>query len=99
MVEVGIIISRVWLSGKAYRLPVKRYCVEVLGNALLVAVVVGGFAWWTYLPLVNAFANFILSMLLVLVFTGLMVYVLGLTRNERKFLRSAIKNRLRLIRK
>ena len=33
MVEVGIIISRVWLSGKTYQLPVKRYCVEVLGNA------------------------------------------------------------------
>ena len=33
VVEVGIIISRVWLSGKTYQLPVKRYCVEVLGNA------------------------------------------------------------------
>ena len=94
VVEVGIIISRVWLSGKTYQLPVKRYCVEVLGNALLVAAVTGIFAWWICLPLNNAFANFILSMLLVFLFAGLMVYVLGLTRNERKFLRTTIKNKL-----
>lgn len=96
VVEVGIIISRVWLSGKAYRLPVKRYCVEVLGNALLVATVAGVFAWRICLPLANAFANFILSMLLIFLFTGLMVYILGLTSDERKFLRSTIMNRLRL---
>ena len=60
----------------------------------LVAAVTGIFAWWICLPLNNAFANFILSMLLVFLFAGLMVYVLGLTRNERKFLRTTIKNKL-----
>ncbi len=99
MVEVVIIFSRVWLSGRAYQLPVKQYCMEVLGNALLVASVAGVFAWWIDLPLTNTLANFIVSILLILLFTGLVVYGLGLTGNEREFLRSVVRNRLRLLRK
>ena len=55
--EVGIIAARVWLSGKAYYLPVRRYCTEVLGNALLVATVAGVFAWWIHLPIVHGSAD------------------------------------------
>lgn len=72
---------------------------EVLGNALLVASVAGVFAWWIDLPLTNTLANFIVSILLILLFTGLVVYGLGLTGNEREFLRSVVRNRLRLLRK
>lgn len=86
VVEVGIVISRVWLSGKAYQLPVRRYCMEVLGNAFLVFAVAGAFAWWVRLPLANVFVNFVVVALLVLLFTGVVVYVLGLNRRERKFL-------------
>lgn len=96
VVEVGIIISRVCLSGKAYQLPIKQYCVEVLGNTLLVAIVAGTFAWWVYLPLSNPFASFVAIMLLVLFFTCFIVYILGLTNNERRFLQSTIKSRFHL---
>ena len=94
IIEVGIMVSRIWLSGKAYQLPVKRYCIEVLGNALVVSLVAGLFAWWIYLPIENAFANFISLVLLILVFTGTTVFVLGLTNNERFFLLATIKRRL-----
>ena len=96
VVEVGIVISRVWLSGKAYQLPVRRYCMEVLGNAFLVFAVAGAFAWWVRLPLANVFVNFVVVALLGLLFTGVVVYVLGLNRRERKFLLAIIKNRLYL---
>ena len=94
LVEVGIMASRVWLSGKAYMLPVRRYCVEVLGNAMLVSAVAGAFAWWVHLPIGNAFAHFVVTVLLVMLFTGLVIYILGLTRNERNFLLAAMKRRL-----
>lgn len=96
VVEVGIIITRVWLSGKAYRLPVKQYCMEVLGNALLVSAVAGIFTWWIHLPLTNVFVNFVAVVLLVLLFTGIVLYVLGLDCSERKFLLTAIRTRLHL---
>ena len=94
IIEVGIMVSRIWLSSKAYQLPVKRYCIEVLGNALVVSLVAGLFAWWIHLPIENAFANFISLVLLILVFTGTTVLVLGLTNNERFFLLATIKRRL-----
>ena len=96
VVEVGIIACRVWLSGKAYHLPVKRYCVEVLGNAFLVSVLAGTFAWWVHLPIANAFANFVAVVLLLLLFTGVIVYALGLTRGERQFLWATARRRLHL---
>ena len=94
--EVGIIAARVWLSGKAYLLPVRKYCVEVLGNALLVAAVAGAFAWWVHLPIVHALGRFVTLILLTLVFTSLTVYVLGLTRNERIFFQTVVKKRLHI---
>lgn len=96
VVEVGIIITRIWLSGKAYRLPVKQYCIKVLGNALLVSAVAGIFTWWIYLPLTNAFVNFVAMAFCVLLFTGMVVYALGLNYGERKFLLTIIRNRLHL---
>lgn len=96
VVEVGIMASRIWLSGKAYRLPVRRYCVEVLGNALIVSAVAGAFAWWFTLALDRSWLSFVTEMLVVLLFTGLVVYVLGLSGNERKYLLAAVKSRVRL---
>ena len=94
--EVGIIAARVWLSGKAYQLPVRRYCTEVLGNALLVATVAGVFAWWIHLPIIHALGRFVTLVVLTLVFTSLTVYVLGMTRNERIFFQTAVKKRLHI---
>ena len=96
VVEVGIIAARVWLSGKAYRLPVKQYCVEVLANACLVSTIIGVFARWIRLSLSQAWASFVAEVLAVFLFTGLVVYVLGLTRNERAFLLSTVRRRLHL---
>lgn len=83
VVEVGIMWSRIWLSGKAYRLPVKRYCIEVLVNAAVVATLSGVFAWWIQLPISHSFVHFVIVALLVLVFTGVMIYLFGLNRSER----------------
>ena len=96
LVEVGIIVARVWLSGKAYGLSVKRYCSDVLGNALLVSVVAGSFAWWVQLSIVHIFARFVALVLMTLAFTGLTVYMLGLTRGERNFLLAIMRKRLHL---
>ena len=93
-VEVGIIAVRVWLSGKAYQLPVKQYCVEVLANACMVSVITGVFAWWIEFPLSQIWTSFVAEVLVVFLFTSLIVYVLGLTRNERIFLLSTAKKRL-----
>lgn len=95
-VEVGIIAIRVCLSGRAYGLPVGRYCVDVLGRALLVSIVVGVFAWWIQLPVLYGLTRFVVLVLLTFAFTGLTVYVLGLTQGERKFLLATVKNRLHL---
>lgn len=94
-VEVGIIWCRVHLSAKAFSLPGKRYCVEVMGKAFMVAAVAGVFTYWLQLPVVNAFWNFVSVTLLTVLFTGAVVYGLGLTRGERQFLFSAVRNRLR----
>ena len=94
VVEIGIIAARVWLSGKAYHLPVKRYCIEVLGNAFVVSAMAGVFAWWIHLPLPQAWASFMGEVLVVFLFTGLVVCVLGLTRNERMFLFSTARKQL-----
>ena len=96
VVEVGIIAVRVWLSGKAYQLPIRRYCVEVLGNALLVSAIAGIFAWWIELPLSQAWASFVAEVLMVFLFTSMVVCVLGITRNERTFLLSTARKRLHL---
>ena len=94
VVEVGIIAVRVWLSGRAYRLPVRRYCVEVLGNALLVSAIAGVFAWWIELPLSQAWASFVAEVLMVFLFTSIVVCALGITRNERMFLFSTARKQL-----
>lgn len=94
-VEVGIIWYRIHLSAKAFSLPEKRYCIEVVGKAFMVAAVSGVFTYWIQLPVVNVFWNFAFVTLLTVLFTGVMIYGLGLTCGERQFLFSAVRNRLR----
>ena len=96
-VEVGIIWCRVHLSTKAFSLPGKRYCVEVMGKAFMVAAVAGVFTYWLQLPVVNAFWNFVSVMLLTVLFTGAVVYGLGLTRGERALFMSVAGKMLKKI--
>lgn len=83
IMEFAIIGCRIYLSSKAFNLPGKRYCIEVVGKAFMVATVSGVFTYWLQLPVVNAFCNFISVTLLTFLFTGVVTYGLGLTRSER----------------
>lgn len=93
VVEIGIMWSRIYLSGKAYGLPARRYCLEVIGKSGLVAIVSGIFAWWLQLPIVNTFVNFVTMSVLIILFAGTIVFVFGLSLAERRFLLTAIKRR------
>lgn len=96
IIEIAIMWSRIWLSSRTYKLSIRRYCVEVLGRILVVAVLTGGFAYWVWLPIENKLCNFLCVTLLLVVFTGLVIFVLGLTRNEQKLLYAALKNKLHI---
>lgn len=94
VVEIGIMWSRIYLSGKAYGLPARRYCLEVIGKAGLVAIVSGIFACWLQLPIENSFVNFITISFLIMLFAGAIIFVLGLNLAERRFFIATIKRRV-----
>lgn len=100
VVEVGIMLSRIWLSAKAYRLPAKRYCIDVLVNSAVVATLSGVFTWWIQLPISHAFVHFVTVTLTVIIFTGIMIYIFGLNRCERAVLVNGVTKILhKIIRK
>jgi len=86
LVEVGIMWSRIHLSSKAYGLPERKYCIEVIGKAGLVAVVTGLFAWLLELPIMPDWGNFLGVSALIVLFTAAGIYLLGLNQNERNIL-------------
>ena len=100
VIEVGIMWSRIYLSGKAYQLPVKRYCIDVLGNTAVVATLSGVFAWWIQLPISHPFVHFVTVVFTVIVFTGIMIYLFGLNRSERAlFVNALTKILYKIVRK
>lgn len=91
VVEIGIIWVRVYLSSKAYQLPVRRYCEEVFGKILVVAILAIAFTWWIELPIANEIVRFIVFSLFILLFTGADICFLGLNASERQYILSYIK--------
>lgn len=94
VVEIGIMWSRIWLSGKAYELSVKKYCVNVIGKVAIIAFVTGIFTYWISLPIENLFGRFIAVSIVVVLFTAVVIYVIGLSDSEKTFIFKQIKNRL-----
>lgn len=97
VVEVGIMWSRIWLSGKAYELPVKEYFIKVIGKVTIISVVTGIFTYWISLPIENLLVRFIAVSIVVMLFTAVIIYVIGLGNNEKTFIVKQIKNRLSVI--
>ena len=93
VVEIGIMWSRIYLSGKAYALPTRRYCLEVIGKAGVTALVSGIFTWWLNFSLSNDFIKFVIVTFFVMLFTCLIVGVIGLDSYERTYLLSVIRNK------
>ena len=95
LVEIGIIWSRIWLSGKAYQLPVWLYCRQVIGKLSIVTFITGFFTYWLYSPLKeNTFGHFILLSLFIILFATVIIYTLGLSTEERQFIITAVRKKL-----
>ena len=95
LVEIGIIWSRIWLSGKAYQLPVWLYCRQVIGKLSIVTFITGFFTYWLYSPLKeNTFDHFILLSLFIILFATVIIYTLGLSTEERQFIITAVRKKL-----
>lgn len=95
IVEIGIVWSRIWLSGKAYKLPIKYFLEKVFGRILLVALGTGAFAYWLRLSVGNELYDFLLVSVVIVLFTISSIYILGLSHDERSFLLINLKSRLR----
>lgn len=93
VVEIGIMWSRIQLSGKAYGLPVKKYYIEVIGRVGIVAAVAAFFAYFISLPIENLFGQFIAVSVVIVLFTAGVIYIIGLGNSERIFILRQIKNR------
>lgn len=93
-VEIGIMSCRIYFSAKSFSLSVKRYCTEVIGKALIVALVAGTFTYLIRFSISNLFVNFILVTLCVMLFSAVIIYMLGLTRGERTFVLSTVRNKI-----
>ena len=93
-VEIGIMACRIHFSAKSFSLSVKRYCIEVIGKALTVALVAGTFTYLIRFSIGNLFANFVLVTLCVTLFSAVIIYTLGLTRGERAFVLGTVRNRI-----
>ena len=96
VVEISIIACRIWLSNKAYHLPIKRYFREVLYNVFIVSLVAGTLVWWLQLPIKDPLTNFIIEELLALSISFLTVCILGLTLNERLLLAAMIRKVMKI---
>lgn len=96
VIEIGIIWSRVYLSFKAYELPIRQYCIEVFGRIAKVVFFSGLFAYFLWLPITNLFVDFVCTTLSVLLFTGSIIYIFGLTREEKIFLVTTLRTKLHL---
>lgn len=94
VVEIGIMWSRIRLSGKAYKLPIKEYCIKVIGKISIISVVTGIFTYCISLPIENLLVRFIAVSIIVVLFTAVVIYFIGLGNNEKDFIVKQVKKRL-----
>lgn len=94
ILEIGIIASRIWLSGKAYKLPVCNYCKDVVVKALIVSVITGAFAYFIFIPITNIWGYILLNSIIISLFTFFIIYIFGLNLNEKKITINFIRNKL-----
>lgn len=96
ILEIGIMILRIWVSGRAYHLSIRVYCKEVIGRAFIVSVIAGSFTYLLSFHIINVWGNFIFMSLAVFLFTAFVIYIIGLNCRERKYLKDLLKSRLHL---
>lgn len=85
IMEIGIMLSRILLSRKAYRLRIRSFCKEVLCKVLFVSVITGLFAYFFRLSIENLFCQFMLVSLSIILFTLFIIYALGLKYEEKQY--------------
>lgn len=94
IVEIGIMCCRIYFSAKAFNLSVKNYCVEVIGKAMIVALITGTFTYFINFPIGNLLGHFVLITFCVMFFAIAIIYKLGLTQGERSLFLATIRNKI-----
>ena len=77
-----------------FAFPVYRFLKETLLPAMLVFVVSGSFAYWISQNEMQYFLQFIVRSLLIVLFTSISIYALGLKHEERLYFKNLIKNKI-----
>lgn len=81
VVEISIMWSRIRMLGKVYKLYVKEYYIKVVGKIALISVVTGIFTYWISLPIEKLLVRFIAVSIIVVLFTAVVIYLIGLGNN------------------
>lgn len=92
--QTGITLSRAWLSGHSYALPLVAFFKEVYGKTGCVVVITGFFSYCLKLPMEHDFANFVIVSLLIFLVTVIVIYTLGIKQEERKLINAVIRKRI-----
>lgn len=94
--KVFVIIALLWHSRIKYGFPIRSFLYQSFLRSLAVFGLCYGFISVIHISIVDAFVSFLISSFLIIGFTGLTIYFVGLNKQESQFIINAITSKLRV---
>lgn len=94
--KIFVIIALLWHSRIKYGFPIRSFLYHSFLRSLAVFGLCYGFISVIHISIIDAFVSFLISASVIICFTGLTIYFVGLNKQESQFIINAITNKLRV---
>lgn len=92
-----VICALLWQSRLKYGFQIRDFFSQVLGRSVAVFIICLLFSYFINFQFSTPFLNFILSAMVIFVFTGLTIYFIGLNKAESTFVIGVVKRKIKAL--
>lgn len=92
--KIFVLIALLWQSKVKYDFPIEKFTKEVLKPCILIFALSGLITYFGPWASSETFCNFLLKTVIIVNYTSLIIFFIGMTKNERLFLVEILKKRL-----
>lgn len=92
--KILVLIALLWQSKEKYNFSIKGFLGQVIVPCLLVFIISSIFTCFIPWPDIDTFCGFVIKSMAIVGITTLMIFFLGMKKNERLFLREILKTKI-----